>query len=188
MSFRPPPDDEPKDKACFGRGFLFGRHHGGPFARRSGARLFDSGALRLLVLGLIAEAPRHGYDLIKGLKARFAGAYSPSPGSIYPILQTLAEAGLVEAQAWGPRRRFSITEAGLDYLQDHAAELARIKAQVEQAAAPVSEASGGATLGDLARELREVLLARLRPGALTPPQVEKLKDILRRARQEIDRL
>ena len=59
--------------------------------------MFDSGALRLLVLGLIAEEPRHGYDIIRDLRARFQGSYSPSPGSIYPILQQLAEAGLVDS-------------------------------------------------------------------------------------------
>jgi DNA-binding PadR family transcriptional regulator len=48
--------------------------------------MFDSGALRLVVLGLIAAQPRHGYDIIRLLKARFQGSYSPSPGSIYPIL------------------------------------------------------------------------------------------------------
>ena len=55
-----------------GRGSPFGRHRGGPFGGR-GPRMFDPGALRLVVLGLIAEEPRHGYDVIKALEARFRG-------------------------------------------------------------------------------------------------------------------
>ena len=63
--------------------------------RRARPRMFDPGALRLVVLGLIAEEPRHGYDIIKALEAKFQGAYSPSPGAIYPMLQMLEEADLV---------------------------------------------------------------------------------------------
>src|SRR3990170_1702763 len=69
-----------------GMGGPFGRHRGGPFGGR-GPRMFDPGALRLVVLGLIAEEPRHGYDIIKALEAKFQGSYSPSPGAIYPMLQ-----------------------------------------------------------------------------------------------------
>ena len=77
----------------YGRGGPFGRHRGGPFGGR-GNRMFDPGALRLVVLGLIAEEPRHGYDIIKALEANFQGAYSPSPGAIYPMLQMMEEADL----------------------------------------------------------------------------------------------
>src|SRR5215212_1448786 len=90
----------------------FGRHRGGPFGGRRGSRMFDQGALRLVVLGLIAEEPRHGYDVIKALEERFAGTYSPSPGSIYPMLQMLEEADLVSSVMSGNKRLFSITDAG----------------------------------------------------------------------------
>ena len=97
--------------------------------------MFDSGALRLLVLGLIAEAPRHGYDIIRDLHDRFQGAYRPSPGSIYPILQTLAEAGLVTSETHGRQRLFAVTDEGRAYLVDQRAELAAINAQLEEARA-----------------------------------------------------
>ena len=121
---------------------LFGRD-GGPFGRRRGARMFDSGALRLLVLGLIAEQPRHGYDIIRGLRARFQGSYSPSPGSIYPILQQLSEAGFIASTAHGLRRRFAVTEAGKAWLAEQSSELSAIKAQVDNAAAPIGEQAIG---------------------------------------------
>ena len=99
---------------------LFGRHRGGPFSRWRGPRMFNSGALRLLVLGLIAEAPRHGYDIIRDLHDRFQGAYRPSPGSIYPILQMLAEAGLVTSEMHGRQRLFAVSDEGRAYLADSA--------------------------------------------------------------------
>ena len=108
--------------AVRGRGGPFGRHRGGPFGGR-GPRMFDPGALRLVVLGLIAEEPRHGYDIIKALEAKFQGAYSPSPGAIYPMLQMLEEADLVVSETNGNKRLYSITEQGNAYLAEHADEL-----------------------------------------------------------------
>jgi DNA-binding PadR family transcriptional regulator len=171
------------DPAGHWRG-VFGRHRGGPFARARGARMFDSGALRLLVLGLIAEAPRHGYDIIRDLYDRFQGAYRPSPGSIYPILQTLAEAGFVTSEAHGRQRLFAVTDEGRAYLAGQRAEYDAINAQVEEAARPI----GGAALGQAIRQLRAALFDKLRKGALSPAQAAKLREALERARREIEQI
>ncbi|RBP13813.1 PadR family transcriptional regulator [Roseiarcus fermentans] len=185
--FRPPPpgDDEAPDcgpRAAF-RG-LFGRHRGGPFGRWRGARMFDSGALRLLALGLIAEEPRHGYDIIRVLRARFQGSYSPSPGSIYPILQQLSDAGLVTSSSHGPRRRFAITEAGKSWLAGQSAELDAIKVQLDEAASPIGEQA----IGEAIRDLRQALFSKMREGALDAGQARRLRDVLERARREIEDL
>ncbi len=186
--FRPSPpgdDDEVRDcgpQAAF-RG-LFGRHSSGPFGRWRGSRMFNSGALRLLVLGLIAEEPRHGYDIIRGLRARFQGSYSPSPGSIYPILQQLSEAGLVSSTAHGPRRRFAITEAGKAWLSEQSVELDAIRTQLDEAAAPIGEQA----IGEAIRELRGALFSKMRKGALDAEQAGRLRDVLERARREIEEL
>ncbi len=186
--FRPgPPGDETTDGECGPRAAfrgLFGRHRGGPFARWRGSRMFDSGALRLVVLGLVAEEPRHGYDIIRGLKARFQGSYSPSPGSIYPILQKLGEAGLVSSSSHGPRRRFAITEAGKAYLAGERAELDAINAQLDQAAAPIGESA----IGEAIQDLRSALFVKMRKGALNAEQAGRLRDVLERARREIEEL
>jgi DNA-binding PadR family transcriptional regulator len=166
-----------------GRGGPFGRHRGGPFGGR-GPRMFDPGALRLVVLGLIAEQPRHGYDIIKALEAKFQGAYSPSPGAIYPMLQMLEEADLVVSQANGNKRLYSITEEGKAYLEQHAAELARINAQIDEA----SNEAGEASLGDEMRALRWTLFGMVRRGALTADQARKARDILRKARRDLEDL
>lgn len=187
MPFRPPPsgDDDAPRECGPGAAFhgLFGRD-GGPFGRRRGARMFDSGALRLLVLGLIAEQPRHGYDIIRGLRARFQGSYSPSPGSIYPILQQLSEAGFIASTAHGLRRRFAVTEAGKAWLAEQSSELSAIKAQVDNAAAPIGEQA----IGESIRELREALFSKMRKGALDAEQAVRLRDVLERARREIEEL
>ncbi len=157
---------------------------GGPFARKRGPRMFDAGALRLVVLGLIAEQSRHGYDIIRALKDRFQGAYSPSPGSIYPMLQMLADAGLVMASEEGGKRLYAITEAGLSYLEENAAQLAKINAQLDEAAGPI----GASDIGAAIMRLRDTVFHRLRGGALTPEQAAKLREILAKAADEIEKL
>jgi DNA-binding PadR family transcriptional regulator len=146
--------------------------------------MFDAGALRLVVLGLIAEQSRHGYDIIRALKDRFQGAYSPSPGSIYPMLQMLEEAGLVTAKEEGGKRLIAITEAGLSYLEDNAAQLAKINAQLEEAAGPIGESA----IGEAIMRLRGSLFQRMRSGSLTAEQAEMLREILAKAADEIEKL
>jgi DNA-binding PadR family transcriptional regulator len=182
------PGEAGDDSAGFGpaahwRG-LFGRHRGGPFARGRGPRMFDSGALRLLVLGLIAEAPRHGYDIIRDLHDRFQGAYQPSPGSIYPILQTLAEAGLVTSEMHGRQRLFAVSEEGRAYLAEQSVELAAINAQLAEASGSIGESA----IGKAIQDLRAALYEKLRRSALTATQAAKLRDALERARREIEEI
>jgi Predicted transcriptional regulators len=165
-----------------GRG-PFGRHRGGPFGGR-GSRMFDSGALRLVVLGLIAEEPRHGYDIIKALEARFQGTYSPSPGAIYPMLQMLEEADLVTSTLDGNKRLFSISEAGRAYLEENRVDLDRINAQLDEVSGEMRDAA----LGQEFRELRRALMRQVRGGALTADQARKAVEILRKARGEIEGL
>ncbi|NGN39438.1 PadR family transcriptional regulator [Mesorhizobium sp. CGMCC 1.15528] len=166
-----------------GGGGRFGRHRGGPFGGR-GPRMFDPGALRLFVLGLIAEEPRHGYDIIKALEAKFQGAYSPSPGAIYPMLQMLEEADLVISETNGNKRLYSITEQGKAYLAEHAAELDKINAQLDEASAEVN----GVALGDEVRALAQAIFGRLRGGELSAGQAEKALEILRKARLDLEGL
>jgi DNA-binding PadR family transcriptional regulator len=110
----------------------FGRGHGGPFggdpfdedAMRGGGggrggrgggrrRQFDNETLRLILLKLIGDEPRHGYELIRAIEALSGEAYAPSPGVVYPTLTLLSEMDLiVEQPGEGSRKRFAITEAG----------------------------------------------------------------------------
>jgi hypothetical protein len=89
------------------RGFGGGRGSG-----RGAGRVLDAAELRLVLLKLIWNEPRHGYELIKAIEALSGGAYAPSPGMVYPTLTLLADQGLVDETADGSRKRFTITAAG----------------------------------------------------------------------------
>ena len=107
-----------------GRGGGFGPFgHSGRGGGRGGPgdmfrRPHADGDLKLITLSLLAEAPRHGYD-IKALEERTSGIYSPSPGVVYPTLTFLEEAGYAASAADGNKKVFSITEAGQAHLADN---------------------------------------------------------------------
>lgn len=126
--------------AAFARAFSdeFGSNWGegrGPngFGRR---RRFGGEALKYLVLHLLSEEPRHGYDVIKAIEALSAGLYTPSAGMIYPLLTLLADQGLIEELAGeDARRRYAITPAGT-------AALAEAKQQVKDVLERLAEMAG----------------------------------------------
>ena len=108
----------------FGSGFgPFGASFGGPGGRggrmfRAGKMLAD-GDLRLIVLALLEDGPRHGYDIIKALEERSHGIYSPSPGVVYPTLTYLEEAGFTTATSEGNKKTYAITPAGRAHLDEN---------------------------------------------------------------------
>ncbi len=101
----------------------------GPKWRREGGmrrrgRMFGQGELRLLLLHLIAEQPRHGYELIKAIEEMTAGSYAPSPGTVYPTLSLLEDEGAIREVAGGdePRKAFEATAQGREELEDRKEE------------------------------------------------------------------
>ncbi|HWM46582.1 MAG TPA: PadR family transcriptional regulator [Xanthobacteraceae bacterium] len=100
-----------------------GRHGmGGGDLPRLG-RVVGSADLQLIALALIAEQPRHGYEIIKVLEEKTDGAYSPSPGMVYPTLTFLEESDYVSAQAEGAKTLYSITDAGRAHLEKNRAHV-----------------------------------------------------------------
>jgi DNA-binding PadR family transcriptional regulator len=102
----------------FGPGHGWGGRHGGGNMMRAG-RMLAQGDLRLIALALIAEQPRHGYEIIKVLEDKTAGWYSPSPGIVYPTLTYLEEAGYVTAEVQGAKKRYAITDEGRAHLEEN---------------------------------------------------------------------
>jgi len=107
-----------------GRGFRMFAEGFGDDGERGGRRFgmsrkLGAGDLQLLILNLLAEQPRHGYEIIKALEERSSGFYSPSPGMVYPALTYLEEIGHATAEVEGARKRYSITEAGRAYLEEN---------------------------------------------------------------------
>jgi DNA-binding PadR family transcriptional regulator len=92
--------------------------------------VFGHGSLRLYLLSLLEEAPKHGYELIQALEQRFGGTYSPSAGTIYPRLAKLEEDGLVTKTTQGRKTVYEITEQGRRELERREGELRDIEAEV----------------------------------------------------------
>ena len=100
-----------------------GRGRGGGMGGREG-RMFDPGELRLVILALVAEKPRHGYEVIKALGERVGGDYSPSPGVVYPTLALLEDTGLASASVdEGGRKLYAITAEGQKHLDENRAQI-----------------------------------------------------------------
>jgi DNA-binding PadR family transcriptional regulator len=121
-------DCGPEGEGLWASGRRWRRHFGGGFGGRHGmgggdmiraGRMLAQGDLRLIALALIAEQPRHGYEIIKVLEDKTAGWYSPSPGIVYPTLTYLEEAGYVTAQAEGAKKLYSITDQGRAHLDEN---------------------------------------------------------------------
>jgi DNA-binding PadR family transcriptional regulator len=124
---------------------FFGRHHGGRGFGRFGGRFADGGELggrgfgmgrklasvdlQLLILGLLADKPRHGYEIIKALDERSKGFYAPSPGMVYPALTYLEEIGHATVETDGTRKLYHITEPGRQHLEEHRAAADALFAQ-----------------------------------------------------------
>lgn len=92
--------------------------------------VFAHGALRLYLLALLESGPKHGYELIKALKDRFGGTYSPSAGTIYPRLGKLEQDGLVATESAGRRTNYHITPSGLAELNRRREELAGVETDI----------------------------------------------------------
>ena len=114
----------------FGRGFMEG---GGMGGRGFGmGRKLGSSHLQLLILKLLDEKSRYGYEIIKELEERSKGFYVPSPGMVYPALTFLEEIGHATIEADGNRKRYHITETGRQYLAEHRARADALFAQFER--------------------------------------------------------
>ncbi len=163
-----------------------GRHHHHQHERhggRHGGRLFSYGELRLLLLAMIAERPRHGYELIKEIEERFSGTYSPSPGVIYPTLAWLDDMGYAAVEtAEGSRKRYRLTPEGEAFLQanrDAAEELRTRKAISldQEALVPVFQAMD---------RLKEALGKRLRQGPVDQATAERIASTLTAAAESLE--
>lgn len=161
------------------RGGFGGRHGGGA------GRFFETGALRFVILSLIAEAPRHGYEIIKLIEERLGGAYAPSPGVVYPLLTMMEEMGQATVEVNGTRKQYAITEEGSRVLEEN-------KATVDAIVERMKQAGAGPQMGRSPQILRAIenlrMVLRMKAGSLTAEDVHKVTDILDAAAREIERM
>ena len=161
-----------------------GRRGGG---RRS-RRMFESGELRLVLLKLVADEPRHGYDLIRAIEDLTGGEYAPSPGVVYPTLTLLQDMGLIEEAAGeGPRKPFQVTSDGRDHLDEKAKEIEQLFERLEDMA-PKETHSSGASLGRGVSNLMTAIRNRVSRTGWDEELTHEITAILDEAAQRIERL
>jgi DNA-binding PadR family transcriptional regulator len=129
--------------------------------------VFAHGRLRLYLLKLLDEAPRHGYEVIRLLEERFQGLYAPSAGTVYPRLAKLEAEGLVTHTTEGGRKVYAITDAGRAELADRSGELADLELEIRESVAELAaeiRADVRGAAGDLRREMRAAASEARRDG------------------------
>jgi DNA-binding PadR family transcriptional regulator len=137
--------------------------------------VFSHGRLRLYLLKLLDDGPKHGYELIRLLEDRFLGLYAPSAGTIYPRLQRLEAEGLVSHTAAGGRKTYAITDAGRAELRQRADELATLETDIAASVEDLSALAGeirtevSGSVRDLKRELSEAARQTRRTRWAAPP-------------------
>jgi DNA-binding PadR family transcriptional regulator len=168
------------------------RHGRGPEAGFEGRgrrrRLFESGEFRLVLLKLVEEQPRHGYDLIRELEARSGGGYAPSPGVVYPTTTLLLDMGLIE-EAGGDtgRKLFAITDGGRAHLAANQDELAAALARLE-AVAEVRERTDAAPVQRAMQNLKAAVQIRLSQEGVEKDVILGVADLIDEAARKVERL
>lgn len=153
-----------------------------------GGRMFENGALRLLILDMIAQKPQHGYELIKGIEEQFGGAYSPSPGVVYPTLSMLEDQGLVTVEsAEGNRKQYAITDAGRAEVKANQSVVDAVKERVEHAGKAGRRGRSPQVMRAM-ENVRMALRLKLTQGTVSAEQVTKIAAALDAAAKQIEEL
>ena len=190
--------------------FGFGGFMGGPQIRPS--KMLGSDELQLIILSLLSEKPRHGYEIIKALEEHSSGIYVPSPGMVYPALTYLEDMGYASAEAEGNKKLYRITDTGAEHLKTNRAgvdealeQLARVGRRIADfqkryaAENAVAEDVDAATRNKTREEQREVFRTAAHYRELrdavraalyekldaTPDEKERVTNIIRKAVEEI---
>ena len=180
------------------KSFIHRRHRGGwggnPFGedgegrRGRGRRVFDASELQLVLLKLLSEQPRHGYDLIRAIEDLTGGAYSPSPGVVYPTLTMLSEMGHTrEDQSEGSRKTYAVTQDGQAFLDARKTEVAALMARLAEMASERARFDN-APVRRAMMNLRAVLMHRLGEETVKPETLHAVTAIIDEAAQRIERL
>jgi DNA-binding PadR family transcriptional regulator len=156
--------------------------------RWRGGRMFEQGDLKFVILQLLAEKPRHGYDIIKELEQRSGGRYSPSAGTVYPTLTLLEEMGYAAAALEdGGKKVYSITDEGRKYLADNRSTVDDVLERLAQV--------GASIFGEQMRPAHEAMAAFGKSymhvtmhRTADPEYVKKVVDVIQRATKELEDL
>jgi DNA-binding PadR family transcriptional regulator len=170
--------------------FDFGDENGGWGGRRGrrARRMFESGELRLVLLKLIADEPRHGYDLIRAIEEMTGGEYAPSPGVVYPTLTLLQDMGLIEeSKEKGARKPFQVTDEGRKHLEERSEEVDGLFERLEDLK-PSERQTAGPVLGRAIKNVMTALSHRIGRDGFNEELLHEVAAILDEAAQRIERV
>jgi DNA-binding PadR family transcriptional regulator len=151
------------------------------------ASVFGHGQLRLYLLGLLADRPMHGYELIQELSQRFGGTYAPSAGTVYPRLTRLQEEGLIVARSDGRRTVHEITDAGRALVAERRDDLTALQAEVDESVQRLAS-DVRTSVDDAMRALRADLAASTAAAPRAAPRTREPHASARRDAEEADAL
>ena len=151
---------------------------GGPWARER----MERGMLRHVILSVLKDGPRHGYEIIKHVEERTHGLHSPSPGALYPTLQYLEDLGLVRSEQQGDKRVYHLTDAGRAELDKQHSTVESFWSRFSEDMPPDASMHELRFAGDALKDLLRTLADGLKAGALT-----RDTDTVRRVRESIER-
>ncbi len=161
---------------------------GGRHGRGGRRRVFEAGELRLVLLRLIAEQPRHGYDLIRAIEELTHGTYAPSPGVVYPTLTMLQDMGLIrENETEGSRKLFAVAAEGEAHLADRRDEIEALMSRLEGLGDDKRKA-GGAPIKRAVGNLLSALWHRATRDDMNDDRLHQIAAILDEAAQRIERV
>ena len=161
---------------------------GGRGRGRRARCMFESGELRLVLLKLIADEPRHGYDLIRAIEDLTGGEYAPSPGVVYPTLTLLQDMGLIEEAAGeGARKPFQVTDEGRAHLEERSDEVEALFERLSDLK-PQAENMAGPAIGRAVKNLMTALGHRLKAEGFREDLFLEIAAILDEAAQRIERV
>ncbi len=180
-----------KDDWGFGpfRGFAFGGgRHGQWTGHRSGRRrqqMFEAGEMKFVILRLLKEKPRHGYEVIKALEEKLAGFYTPSAGTVYPTLQLLEDEGYVRVVETNGKKVYHVTPEGERYLEEHRDLLDEIIHRVRETVQDFAGGGMGEVQTAFAR-LAGTTFKRVWRRGPDDPALKRVAEILRKAADDIE--
>jgi DNA-binding PadR family transcriptional regulator len=163
-----------------------GRDFGGPFGGRFRGRVFENGDLRFVILKLIAEKPRYGYEIIKAIEERLGGSYAPSPGVVYPTLTLLEELGYVTVSTGeGTKKLHTITEEGTAALETNKAAVDALFERMEQANSAFSRGRAPQIMRAV-ENFRMALRMKTSQGSLSEEQIRKVVEAIDAAARQVE--
>ena len=174
-------------RAEFGRGDWAPQWRGwrGPRGRRHRTQVFESGDMKFVILRLLKERPRHGYEIIKAIEEKMWGCYTPSAGTIYPTLQLLEDQGFVRPVETDGKRVYHITDTGERFLADNNDLLDDIFERVRETVRDFAGGHMGELNGAFAR-LATSIYKRAWRKAPEDPAIKRVAEILRKAAEDIE--